>query len=172
MQIQQKKKCKNKKLKKTKEYVGPEFRWTSYAELKAAQLALVRGGDFVTALGYTETTWNKLGTNLVNDRAFYGIGGLKVDQQEAAKQLGYDGGTCDCDQSHYSGYSWSRMKDYNMDTYWMALGYNQANWDRDEDPPDTEEMDWDELTQAQQNAATKLCYFKGSWDWIPIPEWN
>ena len=59
-----------------------------------------------------------------------------------------------------------------MDTYWMSSGYNQANWDGDEDPPDTEEMDWDELTQAQQNAATKLCYFKGSWDRIPIPEWN
>ena len=154
-------------------YVSPEFRWIVYEELTEEQMI------HVTDLEYTNTTWNILNTNPIEKLAFVD---LPSDQQEAATQLGFVEGTWDCDQNHYGGYYWSSLETYNLDTYWIALGWNQSSWEglligKDDDGDDayyypaTNEMYWTNLTQAQQDAAWELCYFQESWDMIPMSDW-
>merc|ERR1712238_526789 len=141
----------------------PTFiRWISYVDLTVAQLVLVK------ALDYTKETWNLLGTNPIEASIFYF---LTSDHKDAAEQLGFVEDTWDCYQNHYDGYSWSELEEYKLKTYWIALGWDQLSWDEGIDPLNIFDMKWVELTPAQQDAATELCYRQGSWDKIPIPEW-
>merc|ERR1712238_386224 len=141
----------------------PTFiRWISYVDLTVAQLVLVK------ALDYTKETWNLLGTNPIEESIFYF---LTSDQQDAAEQLGFVEDTWDCYQNHYDGYTWSELEEVKVAKYWIELGWNQLSWDEDIDPLNIFDMKWVELTPAQQEAATELCYRQGTWDKIPIPEW-
>lgn len=144
-------------------YVSPDVRFIVYSNLTDEQVG------YVTALDYTEETWNVLGTNMIEYTAF---DGLTSDQLAAATQLGFTEPTWDCDQNHYMGYGWSGLVTYEIDQYWHALGWNQSNWEEGGDYPETSELLWDNLTASQQDAATQICYFKESWDGINMEEWD
>jgi len=149
-------------------YVSPTFRWILYDDLTEAQLVSVE------ALDYTETTWNLLGTNPLEQLAFVD---LSSAQQTAARQLGFVEDNWDCAQNHYGGYYWSGLETYDLARYWSALGWNHSSWEgilleNDEYySPATNDLSWSNLTQAQQEAATELCYFQESWDLIPMSDW-
>merc|ERR1712194_413256 len=148
-------------------YVSPEFRWTAYDDLTADQM------DLATKLNYTEDTWNTMGTNPIE---YWALEDLDIyweeGSQEVAVLLGFvNVDMWDCDVNHYFGYNWEGLETYNLQKYWSALGWNEESWTEEIDPPDTSDMYWEELTNAQQKAAEEICYFEESWDMIPIPKW-
>ena len=57
----------------------------------------------------------------------------------------------------YGYYKWYEREEYELDTHWIELGYNQDSWEADDyDYPDTFVLSWAEITQAQQDAASEL----------------
>merc|ERR1712238_23391 len=139
------------------------IRWTSYADLTGRQV----GGAM--ALDYTQATWNTLGTNSIELSAWYY---LTLDERSASAQICIFEEAWDCYQNHYGDYSWSELEEFFLAKYWIALGWNQSSWEGLIDPPNTSDMFWMQLTRVQQEAALEVCYSPGSWDEIPIPEWN
>jgi len=144
-------------------YVASTTRYIVYSNLTEEQL------DYVTVLNYTEDTWNILGTNMIEYSAFFRLQG---EELEAATNLGFTGATWDCEQNHYMDYDWSELVTYDIDTYWNALGWNQSNWEEGGEYPVSVELYWDNLTVAEQDGATGICYFKESWDAIDMKFWN
>ena len=109
-------------------------------------------------------------TNKIEEISFYY---LYYYQQVAAIQLGFDEESCDCYQNHYGYYEWYEREEYELDTHWIELGYNQDSWEADDyDYPDTFVLSWAEITQAQQDAASEICYFQETWDMIPLSDWT
>ena len=47
---------------------------------------------------------------------------------------------------------------------WKRLGWTEAKWQEEEDPPPSEDRMWDELTDDERAAAAKLGYTKAYWD--------
>merc|ERR1712238_319523 len=139
------------------------IRWTAYADLTGQQV----GGAM--ALDYTQATWNTLGTNSIEESAWYY---LTLDQRSASAQIGIFEEAWDCYQNHYGDYSWSELEEFFLAKYLIALGWNQSSWEGLIDPPNTSDMFWMQLTRVQQEAALEVCYSPGSWDMIPIPDWN
>merc|ERR1712161_115629 len=139
------------------------IRWTAYADLTGQQV----GGAM--ALGYTQATWNTLGTNSIEESAWYY---LTLDQRSASAQIGIFEEAWDCYVNHYGDYSWSELEEYFLAKYWIALGWNQLSWEGTIDPPTSGDKFWRELTRVQQEAALEVCYSPGSWDEIPIPDWD
>jgi len=140
----------------------PKFRWIPYEGLSEAQEGLSEAQlAWVTTLEYTLSTWNILGTNPIEEKAF---DKLSSEQQDAAKQLGFADETWNCYQNHYRGYSWSELETDNLDTYWIELGWSQSSWAENDYIPDTNNMLWKKLTPEQKDAALGLCYFQDSWD--------
>merc|ERR1712161_17101 len=76
------------------------IRWTSYTDLTGRQL----GGAM--ALYYTKMTWNTLGTNSIEESAWYY---LTPQEQAASEQVGIGEEDWDCYQNHYGDYSWSEL---------------------------------------------------------------
>merc|ERR1712238_369650 len=71
------------------------IRWTSYADLTGQQM----GGAM--ALYYTKTTWNTLGTNSIEESAWYY---LTPQEQAASLQVGIEEEDWDCYVNHYGDY--------------------------------------------------------------------
>ena len=44
------------------------------------------------------------------------------------------------------------------------LGYTKKLWDKEKEPAEIKDLDWDELTTEQQNAATVLGYTQETYD--------
>lgn len=65
--------------------------------------------------------------------------------------------TWDCHINHYRDYFWEELELYNLSHYFEALGWNQARWEN-EDPPDSEDMDWFELSADETTAAKGQCF--------------
>jgi len=148
-------------------WIRAEFRWTAYDDLTAAQV------DLATELDYTEENWNIMGTNEIEFLAFDDLDScFEPGSQEVAVELGFDVETWDCDVNHYFGYYWEGLETYDLQKYWIELGWSAASWNAVIDPPDTNDMNWEELTEAQQKAAEEICYFQQTWDYIAIPDWD
>merc|ERR1712238_165064 len=101
------------------------IRWTSYADLTGQQV----GGAM--ALDYTKMTWNTLGTNSIEESAWYY---LTPQEMAASLQVGIVEEDWDCYVNHYGDYSWSELEEYFLAKYWIALGWNQLSWDGTIDP--------------------------------------
>ena len=53
-----------------------------------------------------------------------------------------------------------------------TLGWTVDSWDYStSDPPATESKSWEELSNEERAAATLLCYFRETWDDVPITEY-
>lgn len=50
---------------------------------------------------------------------------------------------------------------------YVTLGWTKSIWDA-EGEPDSEDLDWDELSSEQQAAAKKLGYNKGTNEWLVV----
>jgi len=141
-------------------WVNSRFNW--FSELKNEQM------DPVLELGYTEDTWNLIGSNPIENVAF---SELDPDQQAAASSLGYTEDKWDCETNHYTGYDWSELEEYGLDKHWEALGWSKCSWDRGCEAPATAAMEWQELDGSQQKAMEEVCYFQESWDGVSLVEW-
>jgi len=143
------------------EYVFPAFRYVLYSNLTKVVEA--------QALNYTEDTWNSPGTAAIEAIAFLD---LNADQAKAATSLGFTEVTWDCNQNHYTGYTWSELEEYDLAAYYEALGFGQASWEGLTDAPAANDLIWAELDEAQQAAAAQLCFFEETWDMVHLDQWS
>ena len=47
---------------------------------------------------------------------------------------------------------------------WMELGWDEASWEGEAKKPESEDLYWNQLSDAERMAAEKLGYTKESWD--------
>lgn len=59
--------------------------------------------------------------------------------------------------------SWTDMNDMEQ-ALWVTLGWDEASWEEESKAPDSNEKYWEELTQNERDAATKLGYNQSYWD--------
>jgi hypothetical protein len=112
-------------------------------------------------------------------------------------QLGFWAQQWDCWINHYQDYTWEGLyqqsaieiifvededvviRGRNLQAAMTSLGWTDDNWDTSERfdyffPLGTDRGDrppWDELTLAEQEAATTICWTRELWDRIPLFEW-
>jgi len=128
------------------------------------------------AMYYTSDTWNVAGTNLIEEKSFYAIleesATANDDVADMMLSMGWEESTYDCYVNHYVGYDWDELvSETETLIYWEVLGWTNASWDGEADPPDSEDKEWDELEFIEQQAAIALCYFKELWSSTEISQW-
>jgi len=135
----------------------PDFRYVPWDELSDDIKDTAK-----TALGYDESTWDNIGTYYLESNVF---GNLNSTEKEGALEIGFYSHTWDCFLNHYSAYFWSSFHG-ELKLAVETLGWIEASWNEDEgsSPPATQYTLWDDLTQDEKDAATRLCYFKETWD--------
>ncbi|KAL7553210.1 hypothetical protein ACHAWF_016467 [Thalassiosira exigua] len=112
-------------------------------------------------LGYTSNSWDEPGTNELEE---YSYAELNTDEKSGATSLGISDHTWDCHINHYHAYWWADLEIRGSDQYFKALGWDEDSWDGDGQTPRSEDLNWDDLTEKEQLAASQLCYFRELWD--------
>lgn len=63
--------------------------------------------------------------------------------------------------------------DYDLDESARILGWSETTWDdKDATPPAADQLNWDELSDTQKDAADDFCYFFELWDRKPVDIWR
>jgi hypothetical protein len=66
------------------------------------------------------------------------------------------------------GLVWDELSWTDMSTaeqgLWAILGWNEASWEEETDPPASNDSYWEDLSAAQCQAAEQLGYTQKSWD--------
>jgi len=141
----------------------PNFRFKPWD-----QLDVVTRNVAANMMNYTEDRWNYLGTSIVEKNTFLN---LDPDQRAGAMDLGFYTHTWDCFMNHYLSYYWSSFHD-DLKVAIETLGWDEDMWkDQSERVPESENKIWIDLTPEERAAATRLCYFKETWDDEPITRW-
>ena len=141
----------------------PDFRYEVWASLDSETKTLAE------ALTWTETSWNNPGTAGVETFAYQE---LPEQSQADARSMGFDNVSWDCYINHYDAFRWNVLEDFDVQKYFIALGWSQQSWLGVIDPPPTEGADWASLTDEEQEAARELCYTsKELWEAIPLSDW-
>jgi len=112
-------------------------------------------------LTYDECSWDYPGGSPIEQISWTL---LSSAQQQAAASLGYEEESWDCWQNHFSDYFWSELAEVGVQQCYLALGWSQASWDGFASEPDTGLLAYNELSNAQKDAATCLCYGQATWD--------
>jgi len=120
-------------------------------------------------LGYSQDSWNNPGNNTVEEWSFRD---LYDSEAEGALGLGLDSEAWDCHINHYYGYWWSDLAKNGYDVYFSILGWDEDKWDNGSSEPETEGMEWDDMSAEQRNAAEQVCFFEELWNGVPIPQWD
>ena len=123
-----------------------------------------------TALGWDEKTWNKPGS-LFEDLEQYSFWSLEVAQRQRLNGMLLRANTWDCFINHYEDYDWDEMVDEDIAKYWEGLGWTESSWNGESDEPESEGLDWEELTSDEQEYATEVCYFEELWDELELEDW-
>lgn len=141
----------------------PNFRYKPWGELDAVTQNVASN-----MMNYTEDRWNTLSSSVVEKNTFLN---LQSDQRAGALDLGFYTHTWDCFMNHYLAYYWSSFQD-DLKVAIETLGWNEAMWSDEVDMvPESENKPWIDLTSEERAAATRLCYFKETWDGEPITRW-
>lgn len=74
--------------------------------------------------------------------------------------------------NHYQAYYWHAFHS-DLKVAVETLGWTEKMWESDSetDTPPSEDLFWVELTPEEKAAATRLCYFRETWDAEPITSW-
>lgn len=112
-----------------------------------------------STLGYTEDTWNNLGSYKLETK---GWEGLTDEQQAVAIELGFYKDTWDCFLSHYNSYEWNDLTSDQQDVF-RLLGWSEASWLYKETPSSYDKK-WNQLSATEQSVANAICYFEHNWD--------
>ena len=143
--------------------VYPDVRYQLWNQLTAEEQALA------TTAGWTETSWNNVGTAQLEGLAF---SSLTLEQQVALTSLGFYEDQYDCHMNHYTDYDWAELQLYDLVGYYETLGWSQESWEGNATAPASEEKDWSQLTAVEQAAADEVCYFQDNWDGVPLADWG
>lgn len=138
----------------------PGVRFTSWNALP------VEMKQYAQDLGYTDESWNNVGTADIEQYSWDEFGS---NERNALGELGFTSSTWNCYMNHYNDYSWSDLIVQDMDQAARILGYTPESWTAGGGGTT---LDWDEMDDGQQWAATDFCYFKDTWDEVPLNEMN
>ena len=122
----------------------------------------------IEALGYTEDSWNKLGSNPIESISFE----AQAVGRDAIESLGISQAAWDCWINHYAFFDWDELDDMNLQEYFVALGWDSDNWGSMYDAPDIYNNFWDELTDEERGNATEVCYFEHNWNGDNLKFWT
>eukprot|EP00585_Thalassiosira_rotula_P003193 CAMPEP_0196135776 /NCGR_PEP_ID=MMETSP0910-20130528/4304_1 /TAXON_ID=49265 /ORGANISM="Thalassiosira rotula, Strain GSO102" /LENGTH=396 /DNA_ID=CAMNT_0041395965 /DNA_START=46 /DNA_END=1236 /DNA_ORIENTATION=+ len=141
----------------------PNFRYRPWDELNS-----VTQNVATNMMGYTEESWNNLGTSLAEKNTFLNLG---TEQRAGAMELGFYTHTWDCFMNHYLSYYWSSFHE-DLKVAIETLGWTESMWSDDAEVyPASESKPWSDLTPEEKAAATRLCYFEEIWNGQPIVDW-
>lgn len=141
----------------------PEFRYIPWSELTDSARTVAS-----SAMNYTESTWNNLGSAVVEMNTFLN---LNDTARDAAMELGFYTHTWDCFMNHYLSYFWNSFQE-DLQVAIETLGWTEEMWsDNSTVYPTSESKAWIDLTSEEKAAATRLCYFREIWDNEAITEW-
>lgn len=118
--------------------------------------------------GWTAQTWDFPG-----QAGFESVSwaDLPATQSEALEEFGFYAEQWDCYMAHYDGYDWAELILEGVAENFAAFGWTAESWPLDQ-APDTWDLDWGDLTEAQQNAAYEICFFEEIWQGIQLTEWS
>jgi hypothetical protein len=144
-----------------------EDKGQEYYDSRDCRVLPVTAKKAATVLGYTEELRNQDEDPRRCSRSW---GKLSLEEQEVARELGYDPEKWDNDKdcgnplspSIYNGMDWDALPEVARASF-NILGYTEITWNRDEN---TEPCDknWDELCAGEQEAARKVGYNAKEWD--------
>jgi hypothetical protein len=66
-------------------------------------------------------------------------------------------------EAFWNDFDWNDLRP-NEQELWGVLGWDEASWQEETDPPASEEMTWEELTDEERDAAEQLGYDQATWD--------
>lgn len=129
--------------------------------------------DAATVVGYEVDEWNLVNVANFEMLAYEDLDTLLTPTQIEAIgtfiPLGED--QWDCWIHHYEDYDWDELEGDALAAY-VALGWTMNSWEGNGSPPDTEDLDFEELTPEQQVAVEGLCLDQLLWDGVAIPFWQ
>jgi hypothetical protein len=129
----------------------PEVRFRQYRWLEPEVQTIVDN------IGYTNETWDQIGTAPFENLRFEDLGIMQTKIQS----LGITQDQWDCYIVHYlEGYTWAELGDLSI--YFEGIGYTEIMWTWNSKPSFFNKF-WDELDENVRGNATELCYFENSW---------
>mmetsp|Transcript_14562 Transcript_14562/g.21940 ORF Transcript_14562/g.21940 Transcript_14562/m.21940 type:complete len:263 (-) Transcript_14562:91-879(-) len=142
----------------------PEMRFTLWSELSSHEK------DVATRLlGYDENTWDNPMTNPIE---MFSYTGLSIRMKSGLSALQISQPEWDCHVNHYYGYKWDELVEVGVHVHLAMLGWTKESWEYGNvTAPDVEVMTWDELSERQKVIANELCYFRETWDELPLSTW-
>mmetsp|Transcript_18573 Transcript_18573/g.25760 ORF Transcript_18573/g.25760 Transcript_18573/m.25760 type:complete len:224 (-) Transcript_18573:118-789(-) len=133
----------------------PAFRYTEWNQLSSESKGHAK------VLSYSEDVWNY--PDNTDNIEYYDWNSLDSAEKASALILGWTEDTWDCYQNHYAYYDWAELVEYELDTPYKHLGYDEEMWNNDETSVAFGKY-YDELTLEEKLAAQELCYFQANWD--------
>jgi hypothetical protein len=67
------------------------------------------------------------------------------------------------DLSLWDEAGWSELTPAEQEL-WKVLGWDEASWEGEAKKPPSEDLYWNQLSEEERSAATKLGYTKETWD--------
>lgn len=139
-----------------------EWRYWTWSGLSNNDRALL------SSAGYNQDTWNNPGSAPFEKVSW---DSLSWQQREALTEYGFYKSQWNCYMAHYDDYGWFELEMEEVEEQFMTLGWTKAKWETN-DQPWASTAAWDELSEAERDAAWELCYVKETWDKIPLTEWD
>jgi len=153
----------------TPEVPYPDFRSTVWSDLTFTTQIIARQA------GYNEDAWDRPGFNPVEGTVYGDLEeAFDASTLSAIIQLGFTEDTWDCWVNHYWGESWEGLTARGKVAAYEALGWTADMWTSD-DPfavPESEFLQWYELSETQRLAAEDLCYTQELWQGIMLQDWD
>mmetsp|Transcript_32292 Transcript_32292/g.53390 ORF Transcript_32292/g.53390 Transcript_32292/m.53390 type:complete len:487 (-) Transcript_32292:53-1513(-) len=114
-----------------------------------------------TSLTYVTKTWEEPPFALLERTSFLD---LTPGQIGTAMGMGFTEDMWDLFINHFDDYDWSELQMFLIDAPFIALGWSKEKWSGQSPPPDSEDADWMDLTDAEKQAAADIGFFQETWD--------
>eukprot|EP00804_Cyclotella_cryptica_P007727 CCRYP_001346-RB/>CCRYP_001346-RB protein AED:0.02 eAED:0.02 QI:79/1/1/1/1/1/3/359/697 len=110
------------------------------------------------SLFYDEDTWDIYGVAEIEKKTWRDL--TPWEQSEATK-LGFIPNSWDCFQNHYLQKEWYDIN-WDIRDAMNILGWDEKTW-AEQAQPDSYSNKWEVLSEDEQKAAYKICYFNINW---------
>ena len=121
------------------------------------------------SVGYTAANWNLPGDPSA-EIEYTAWEELTPSQVDTLTWYGFYETQWNCYMLHYSDFNWFLLEKAGVTEYFRVFGWDKEAWQTNT-PPQSWSLKWDELSGAMKEAARSICYFKETWDDIPIDQW-
>ena len=131
-----------------------------------------------TYLGWTKETWNV--PESYEDLEYLSFGSLHPIEKQIVRGMKLDEEVWDCYINHYYEYDWYELVEWDIVKDYEGLGWTEDMWECSDgvvdggegvdcDVPESEDLDWEELSPKEQQHASNLCFFEELWNGNTLP---